>query len=142
MTLKDTLKQDEGLRLRAYPDPVSHGEPWTIGYGHTGPDVHGGMEITGEQAESLLDADITKATAALETALPWACQLDEARRGALINMTFNMGINHLLGFHHFLTALQCGDYSTAAEEMLDSLWAKQVGSRAIRLSRVIAHGVI
>ena len=33
------LRRDEGLRLAAYPDPLTHAEPWTIGYGHTGPDV-------------------------------------------------------------------------------------------------------
>ena len=36
----------EGCRLRAYPDPASGGAPWTIGYGHTGPQVKPGLVIS------------------------------------------------------------------------------------------------
>ena len=42
----EIIKRNEGLRLHAYPDPATGGAPWTIGYGHTGPDVHPGMQIT------------------------------------------------------------------------------------------------
>ena len=45
---KDGLKlteQFEGCRLEAYPDPATGGEPWTIGYGHTGPDVFPSLAV-------------------------------------------------------------------------------------------------
>ncbi len=49
---KNLVKRFEGLRLTAYQDSVG---VWTIGYGHTGPDVHPGMTITEEQADELLE---------------------------------------------------------------------------------------
>ena len=43
-------EQFEGCKLTAYPDPATGGDPWTIGYGHTGNDVYPGLTITQEQA--------------------------------------------------------------------------------------------
>ena len=51
----------EGLSLIAYPDPVSGGDPWTIGYGHTGPEVVKGLVITQAQADAWLQEDRQKA---------------------------------------------------------------------------------
>ena len=45
------IKAHEGCRLKSYPDPGSGGDPWTIGYGHTGPEVVPGLTITQEQAD-------------------------------------------------------------------------------------------
>jgi len=44
----------EGSKLTAYQDP---GGVWTIGIGHTGPDVHEGMTITSEQEQELFAQD-------------------------------------------------------------------------------------
>ena len=55
-------------------------------------------------------------------------------------MCFNLGIGRLLNFRNFLSALQSGDHKAAAAEMLDSLWAKQVGARAQRLALQIETG--
>ncbi|RJF81642.1 hypothetical protein D3877_16060 [Azospirillum cavernae] len=46
----DLVKDAEGLRLTAYPDPASGGAPWTIGYGHTGPEVRPGLVVAPEHA--------------------------------------------------------------------------------------------
>lgn len=54
----ELLKEFEGLRLKAYK-PVATEKYFTIGYGHYGPDVTEGMEITKEEAEDLLRLDIT-----------------------------------------------------------------------------------
>ena len=48
----------------------------------------------------------------------------------IVEMVFNPGRARLLGFVKMLTALERGDYSTAADEMLDSRWHRQVGKRA------------
>src|SRR5690625_2307834 len=45
------LKHFEGVRLKAYRDPVG---VWTIGYGHTGPEVHEGLVWSHAQAEKAL----------------------------------------------------------------------------------------
>lgn len=53
----DLIKAHEGLRLDAYPDPASGGDPWTIGYGHT-QGVEPGQRITQEQADAFLRDDV------------------------------------------------------------------------------------
>lgn len=54
----ELIKKFEGCRLKAYPDPGTGGDPWTIGWGHTGPDVFPGLTITQAQADSLFEKDI------------------------------------------------------------------------------------
>ena len=55
-------KEYEGLELKAYPDPATGDEPWTIGWGHTGSlsgsKVRRGMVITKEQAEQFMKDDL------------------------------------------------------------------------------------
>jgi ABC-type branched-subunit amino acid transport system substrate-binding protein len=51
------IQQFEGLRLKAYQDAVG---VWTIGYGHTGPDVTPGLVISQAQADALLARDLSR----------------------------------------------------------------------------------
>ncbi|MGA0604846.1 glycoside hydrolase family protein [Phenylobacterium sp. VNQ135] len=140
------LKRDEGLRLEAYPDPLSGAEPWTIGYGHTGPEVHRGLIWTEAQAEAALLADIIKHNAELAAHLPWVDRLDPARLRVLQNMAFNLGVGlpggkkGLLGFKNTLGMIERGEYERAADAMLKSLWAKQVKGRAVRLAETMRTG--
>ena len=57
----------------------------------------------------------------------------EEAQQVIINMTFNMGAPRLSKFKKFIAGVNAGDWNTAAVEMMDSRWAKQVGNRAIRL---------
>jgi lysozyme len=140
------LKRDEGLRLEAYPDPLSGGDPWTIGYGHTGPEVRQGVVWTQAQCDAALLADVVKHNAELAVALPWIERLDPARRRVLQNMAFNLGVGKpggskgLLGFKNTLGMIERGEYAAAADAMLKSLWAKQVGKRAQRLANTMRTG--
>jgi lysozyme len=134
------LKRDEGLRSEAYPDPLSGGDPWTIGYGHTGPEVHAGLIWNQDQCEDALAEDIVTHEEGLDTEIPWWRGLDDLRQDVLSNMAFNLGVGGLLNFQNMLAATQAGDYTTAAAEMLDSQWANQVGQRAVRLSDQMATG--
>ena len=132
-SLKDQLVRDEELRLKPYTDSVGK---LTIGVGRNLTD----KGISFQEAQGLLANDIADATADLQAKLPWTATLDDVRKGALLNMTFNMGIGGLLEFHDFLARMQRGDFSGAAGAMLDSLWARQVGARATRLSMQIQTG--
>lgn len=125
------LRAFEGLRLRPYR--CTEGV-LTIGYGHTGPDVRPGIVWSKEQAESALQRDIAEAVAGLDRRLPWWRTLDDVRARVLADMAFNMGLDRLCGFKHALAAMQAGDYSEAARELLDSKWAKQVKGRAVHLA--------
>lgn len=132
-SLKDQLLRDEELRLKPYTDSVGK---LTIGAGRNLTD----KGISLQEAQLLLANDIADATADLQAKLPWTATLDDVRKGALVNMAFNMGIGGLLEFHDFLARMQRGDFSGAAGAMLDSLWARQVGARATRLSIQIQTG--
>lgn len=150
--LIDDLKRDENYAkalpngdCQAYPDPVSNGAPWTIGYGHTGIEVYPGVVITRAQAEAYLGADIARAVSLCDRYMPWWRKLDDVRQDVLANMMFNMGWGDgtagLSSFKNTLAAIQRGDYAAAADGMTKSKWASQVGDRAGRLIHMMLFGV-
>lgn len=134
------LKRDEGLRLKAYPDPLSGGDPWTIGYGATGKGIQKGTVWTQEQAEKRLIEMALDHGQELERKAPWVSGLDPVRRRVLWNMAYNLGVEGLLKFKNTLGYVQRGEYARAADGMLASLWAKQVGQRAVRLALQMRTG--
>ena len=137
------LKIDEGLRLRAYKDTVG---VWTIGYGHAY--IQPGTVWTQAQAEAQLIKDVAEHNADLDRALPWIKDLDPVRRRVLYNMHFNMGWDNprtpekegLSGFVNTLAFIKAGAYDRAADGMLASKWARQVGQRAKRLAAQMRTG--
>ena len=134
MTLREQLIRDEGFRLRAYRDTEGL---LTIGVGRN-------LDAVGlypDEVEYLLSNDIRRVQDGVALAIPWSGNLDEARRGILENMAFNLGIRGLLQFRKMLTAAEAGSWDEAAEEMLDSKWARQVGDRAVRLAEQMRTGV-
>jgi lysozyme len=139
--LIDDLERDEGFRAAAYPDPLSHGAPWTIGFGHTGREVHPGLVWDRGQALAALQADIMATCSGLDSALPWWRQLGDLRQDCLANQAFNMGVHGLLQFSAYLRLVRVGNYGAAAVDELHTLWARQVGARAQRLARQMATGV-
>ena len=67
--------------------------------------------------------------------------LDEVRQAVLIDMAYNMGIEKLLVFKITLGLIELGKYEQASREMLLSLWAVEVKTRARRLSLMMETGV-
>lgn len=128
------LRLHEGERLKPYRDTVGK---LTIGVGRNLDD----RGITREESAMLLANDIAAEERELLNALPWVATLDEVRQRVLLDMSFNMGLVGLLGFKRTLATIQAGEYQAAAMMMLDSRWAKQVGRRAERLSRMMATGM-
>lgn len=133
--LIEDLKRDEGLRLTAYRDTVG---VWTVGYGHA--HVPPGTIWTRQKAEQVLRDDALKHGRELEAKAPWIANLDPVRRRVLWNMAFNLGVNGLLGFKNTLAMIQRGEYAKAAQGMLNSKWARQVGQRAQRLANQMRDG--
>jgi lysozyme len=129
------LKIDEGLRLKAYKDTVG---VWTVGYGHA--HVAPGTVWTELQAEAQLRIDVARHNEELAGKLPWIAKLDPVRRRVLQNMAFNLGIAGLLGFKNTLEYVRTGQYDEAANGMLASKWARQVGNRAVRLAKQMRTG--
>lgn len=126
------IRRYEGFSKLSYKCPTGH---LTIGYGHNL--EHG---ISTAAAEFILQEDLTRAEQAVKDAFPWWWKLDDARQFVLVDMAFNMGLAGLKGFKKMLTAVEQGDYQTAAKEMLASKWAAQVGRRAAELSKIMKKG--
>lgn len=130
------LKRDEGLVASAYQDHLGY---WTIGYGRL-IDKRKGGGLSPEESEFLLNNDVDSRIKALEAAFPWFKGMDEARKGVLVNMSFQMGVDGLKGFKNTLESIANGRYEKAAGQMLNSLWAEQTPERAKRLSEQMKTG--
>jgi lysozyme len=103
-------EQFEGCRLTAYQDVAG---VWTIGYGHTGPEVSTGLTITKDQAAQLLQNDVASAAACVNQAVALALNQDEF--DALVDFVFNIGRGAFQG-STMLRDLNSGDFADAAEQ--------------------------
>jgi lysozyme len=105
-------QQFEGMRLSAYQDQVG---VWTIGFGHTGPDVHAGLTITQDQATVLLMKDVASASASVNNLVK--VPLTQNQFDALVDFVFNLGQGKFAG-STLLRGLNAGDFSGAAAEFV------------------------
>ena len=110
----DLTRNSEGLRLEAYQDSVG---VWTIGYGHTGHDVHPGLQITAQQANDLLEQDVQFAVNAVNRAVTAA--ITQNQFDAMVDFCFNLGSSALLG-STLLHMVNEGDFAGAAGQF--GLW--------------------
>ena len=131
--LIEELKRDEGVRF--YPYRCSANK-LTIGIGRNIEE----RGISEDEAEYLLENDLTMCIEEVESIFTWYYSLTSNRKRAIINMVFNLGLTKLLKFKKFIAAMESLDYKEAGKEMLDSRWAKQVGNRADRLEQMIVNG--
>jgi len=131
--LIETLRRHEGVKNTLYK---CTSDKWTIGVGRNLEDVG----LSEEEIDMLLLNDIVRTKELMDDYIPWHRDLDEVRQEALINFVFNVGIGTTMKFKNAMAALEEHDYDTAATEMLDSNWAKQVGSRAKEVTQMIKTG--
>ena len=146
--IKEQLVRHEGLRLKPYRSTAGK---LTIGFGRNLDD----RGISKIEAYVLLENDIQNCERQLLDEIPTIYKaLDEVRKSVLLNMCISipqsrfaslrepcyLGINGLLGFKNTLAFIQAGDWERAANNMLVSRWAKQVGRRAIELSELMRKG--
>lgn len=130
--LLEQLIEDEGCELKPYRDTLGK---TTIGIGRNLDD----KGITRTEALMMADNDIIEVERRLEGLAVWGT-LNDTRQRVLASMCFNLGFKGLLKFRRMLQALEDGDYEGAAEEMLCSLWARQVKGRAQRLAKMMRTG--
>lgn len=106
-------KNAENCKLTSYPDPGTGGAPWTIFWGHTGPEVHEGMTGTQDEADATLLRDMASSEAAVRAAVKIELSKDEFI--ALCDFVYNCGAGN---FDHstLLKLLNEGDVDNAALE--------------------------
>jgi len=134
--LLDMLKRHEGVRHYVYDDHLGYA---TIGVGRC-VDKNVGLGLSHDEIEYLLQNDVNRCIEELDSNFAWYRNLCEARRDAMINLVFNLGLPRLKKFVKALAAMEAGNYQEAAVEFLDSRWAKQVGTRALEVTHMIRSG--
>ena len=139
LKLIEMLKVHEGVETHAYRDTVGK---MTIGVGRN-IDADDGLGLSMQEVEYLLGNDIERVEQELVGALPWTIDLlviDSPRFDALVDLCFNLGLPRFLNFVKALDACADEDWDRAADEFMDSRWAKQVGNRAIEITEMIRTG--
>ena len=126
------LQRHEGLRLKPYKCTAGK---LSIGYGRNLDD----MGISEVEAIVMLRNDIEQCYQELDI-FSWFHDLDQVRQEAMVDMLFNLGLPTFLEFKKTLKYMAEGAYSQAAEEMLRSKWANQVGDRAKELAYMVDTG--
>lgn len=151
------LEIDEGLRL--YPYKCS-GNRWTIGVGRNFEDNPFNLDeliflgikgrtfdaileeltrkgISRGDALYLLENDVDKVYNQLKKQFSWFESKPDVVQQVLCNVCFNLGLGGLLKFKKTLEFVRLNKYEEAADEMMDSIWSKQVGARADRLTDLL-----
>lgn len=131
------LRGDESVKPCVYKDHLGYD---TIGVGRLIDSRKKGAGLRPDEITYLLNNDIDDRIEALTRALPWFQNLDDARRGVLLNMAFQMGTEGLLKFVNTLKLIEDGKYDLAAHAMLQSLWAQQTPARAKRMAEQMRTG--
>jgi lysozyme len=131
--LKAQLRKHEGVRNRPYRDTVGK---VTIGVGRNLDD----KGLRPSEIELLLDNDVDEVLDEIEKALPWFATLSEKRQRVIADMVFNLGITRFLEFKATISAIRNGRFGVAADQMLASKWARQVGQRARDLAAMMRDG--
>ena len=137
--LSKMLTAHEGVETHAYKCTA---DKITIGVGRN-IDPKGGIGLSKLEIDYLLANDIERVEEEISTAFPWTIDLimhSPARYDALVDICFNLGMPRLLKFKKALAAAEEHNWDEAADEFMNSRWAKQVGKRAVEICAMIRTG--
>ena len=133
--LINSIKRHEGFRDRVYLD--SEGK-LTCGWGHY---LWVGSKVPSLCCEEFFKQDLADAVNAFRTIPPiFRRQLNPVRARVITEMIFNMNVSKVLQFRQMWEAIEARDFERAADEMLSSKWATQVGQRAVELAEIMRKG--
>lgn len=116
------IKRWEGCELEAYPDPGSGGDPWTIGWGSTGPGIRKGVRWTQAQADDRLALDVERFMRGVASVIK--VEVTDNELGALTSLAYNIG-QGAFARSTLLRLLNTGEKGQAAEQFL--AWKKAGG---------------
>jgi lysozyme len=115
------LTKQEGEVLHAYQDS---GGVWTIGVGHTGPEVHKGQQITHEQSQATLSKDLARFEKAVNAQVK--VKLTQNQFNALVSFAFNLGEGSLKQ-SSLLKQINSGNFKPALITEYFRIWNKVNG---------------
>lgn len=134
----DLIKSFEGYHkatadggCEAYPDPGSGGDPWTIGFGSTGPDIKKGTRWTRAQADERFKAHVEEFAAGVRKLIGDATTT-QGEFDALVSLAYNVGLGNLSS-STLLRLHKAGDKVGAADQF--ARWNKAAGRIMAGLTR-------
>ena len=133
--LLEMLKRHEGVESHVYRCSAGFE---TIGAGRN--ISKSGLGLSDDEVDYLLENDIVRVIKELSSEYPWFKDLDDVRKDAIIDISFNLGATRLRGFRRALAAMDAADYKTASLEFLDSKWSRDVKGRSAELAYMIEMG--
>jgi lysozyme len=132
----EMLRLHEGVERYVYTDHLGYE---TIGVGRC-IRKNVGLGLSDDEINYLLSNDVDRCVKELGASFSWFSALNEARRDAMINLCFQLGLTKLLKFKNFLASMEEGDYEAASTHLLDSLYARQTPARADEVAEIIVSG--
>lgn len=128
----------EGFSATRYCDGVTKG-CILQGYGRCVTKRRTPSFISKSIADKWLQEDLRKCENHLDQHIPWWRDLSSVRQAALLDMTYNLGIDKLRTFDDFLHYMKNKNYHAASKRLSKSRWAKQVGIRSKEIRHAIEH---
>ena len=132
--LLESIKKHEGFVEHVYQDSLGID---TIGYWFAIKDLILDEDI----AEDILMRKLEKLKRNANSRFQWLEDMPQEVQAVVLNMCYQLGVTGVSKFRKAISALQEGDWSGAADEMLDSLWAWQSPNRAKELSDIVRNQV-
>ena len=133
-SLVERLKINEGFRSNVYKDHLGFD---TIGYGFAIKD----LELTEKEAEYLLANRVSQKHLHLLDNLDWYKDMPPEVQGVILEMVYQIGFSGFKKFKKAISNMKDKNWKAAADEMLDSRWAKQTPNRANQLADIVReHG--
>lgn len=125
------IKEFEQCRLEAYQD---HGGIWTIGWGHTGPEVKEGDTISQEVADQIFLQDVDAHSAPIANLIAQhGISTSPSQFDAMCSLAYNIGVNGFIEKSSVWKFHQQGNYCNAAASFL--MWRKVNGEDSRGLLR-------
>ena len=130
--LLESIKKHEGFVEHVYDDSL--GIP-TIGYGFAIKD----LVLDEDIAEEILIRKLERLKRNANSRFKWLEDMPVAVQEVILNMCYQLGVTGVSKFRKAISAFQEGEWHEAADEMLDSLWARQTPNRAKELSNIVRN---
>lgn len=122
--LENCIVRNEGIKKSVYKDSLGY---YTIGIGFLcDARMNAGLSI--EECMMILRSRLKNLDSRLSL-FPWYSNQDEVRKGVLVELSYNMGVDGLLKFTKFLADMKAKDYLVAAKELGASKWATEVSKQ-------------